>query len=532
MVFEYMEFINLARSRIHIYKEKFYHYLDDSKVPLKEIYSTYMEEHQTGIIQLYENQKRKIEEQFAYLQKLIDELKEIELENLFKFKEYFLNLFLKISKNYDLLNDEILIVKTMIDDKEKSFLQFQNSDQIEKEDVMKNVSIEENVLNVKKKTIIKSVTNFHRDSSQIERIKRYFEVLIEKYKENKINELVKVIEKKKNMIQIKYSEIDFDEYLKILIYEFEQISLISSRNYFSVSSRELFISIVNTNKIFSYSLDSNKYYITEVDFKDLPVQKFPNYSRSLIINGNLIVNGGYDEKNKVTLPYNLFYERVNKSIVRLSDMIYGHSAHSLIYIPPHYIYVISGSGTLKCEKYSMEDNTWTEIPEINVCRQNCSLFYYNKQYLYAFGGAYWDDTAKSFVYIESVERLNLGYGSVEGSKKWENIQTYKFGSVNLRKSVMAVLSFSSNKIYLVGGSINYNTYTDEIITFDLEKNEFRIKEGLVLPIKTCFPNKSFMFFNEKAFQLDNDGNVFEFDIQKDKITVIKENTAIKKKEVL
>ena len=44
------------------------------------------------IIQLYENQKKKIEEQFLYLQKLLDELKEIELENLLKFKEYcFLN---------------------------------------------------------------------------------------------------------------------------------------------------------------------------------------------------------------------------------------------------------------------------------------------------------------------------------------------------------------------------------------------------------------------------------------------------------
>jgi hypothetical protein len=176
----------------------------------------------------------------------------------------------------------------------------------------------------------------------------------------------------------------------------------------------------------------------------------------------------------------------------------------------------------------MENNSWIELPEINIPRQNCSLYYYNKQYLYAFGGAYWDDVKKTFLYVESVERFDLGFGTVEGGKQWEQIQTYKLGKEgNLKKSVMTVISYQPHKILLVGGSINYNTYSDECIVFDFEKNEFCFKETIVLPKKTCFPNKSFMYSTDKAYQMDNDGNVFEFDLLSEKFNVIKENTVLK-----
>jgi hypothetical protein len=526
--FDYLDFINLARSRIHSYKEKFNKYIVDANVPKREVYDVLLKTNEEQIEELYVNQKAKIEEQFTYLATILEQLKQIEIDHLTTFKDFFKTLFGKILDNYTAMQLEIEEVHKTVDIKEETFLQFQDLDQIKKEECMKSVPKDENVLNYKKKNIIKYVSNFHRESSSIERLKRYFEMFIEKYKENKINDLVKVVEKKNETIKKKYSEIDLNEYLKILIYEFEQISLMSSRNYFNSSSRELFISIVNTNKIFSYNLDAQKYFITEVDFKNMPINRFPNYSRSLIINGNLLVNGGYDEESKVTLPYFFFYDRMNKSLTRLNDMLYGHSAHSIIYIPLHYVIVVSGSGIVKCEKYDMETNSWSELPDLNIPRQNCTLYYYNKQYLYAFGGAYWDDTKKAFIYVESVERLDLGFGSVDGGKQWEQIQTYKIGKdLNLRKSVMTVLSYNPNKILLVGGSINYNTYSDESIVFDFEKNEFSPKEGVLLPKKTCFPNKTFMYSSDKAYQLDNDGNVFEYDFNNERFSIIKENTVLK-----
>jgi len=344
-----------------------------------------------------------------------------------------------------------------------------------------------------------------------------------KYKENKISDFVQLMEKRVKNSKQKYEEIDFYELMKLLIVEFEELSLVSSRNYFNSFSRDLFISIVNSNKIFSYNLDSAKFFITEVNFTDMPCDRFPNYSRSLIINGNLLVNGGYDEENKVTLPYFFFYDRINKTLTRLNDMLYGHSAHSIIFIPPHFVVVVSGSGIIKCEKFDMDNNEWVELPDTLQPRQNTTLFYFNKQYIYAFGGAYWDDKKKTFIYLDTVERLDLDDGY-----EWQLIKSIRRGeNLNLKKSVYSVLSYDVNRVLLVGGSINYNTYSDEVMVFDFEKNEFSLKENIVLPKKTCFPNKTFMYTTDKAFQLDTDGNVFEFDFKKDKFTVLKENNILK-----
>lgn len=416
---------------------------------------------------------------------------------------------------------------TLITDKEKSFLKFQDFDQNKKEEILKAVARDENLLNFKKKNIIKCVSHFHKESTQIERLNRYFEIQIEKYKENKLNEVVKVIEKKIESLRKKYEETNLYDNLNLLIEEFEKISLTSSRTYFNSQSRELLMSLVNTNKIFSYNLDSERYFVTEVEFKGMPINRFPNYSRSLIINGNLLINGGFDEDNKITLPFFFFYDKVNKNISRLSDMLYGHSAHSIIYIPPHFVIVVSGSGIVKCEKFDMENNIWTELPDINITRQNATLFYFNKQYLYTFGGAFWDDTKKSFVYVESVERIDLGFGCIQGGDKWEQIHTFRVGNVNLKKSVLTALSYNANQILLVGGSINYNTYSDEVVMFDFEKNEFSEKQGIVLAKKTCFPNKTFLHSGNQAYQMDNDGSVHEFDYHTNKFAIIKENTVLK-----
>jgi len=480
--------------------------------------------------QLYNEQKFKIEEQFEYFKNLLDDLKTIEIEHLTKFKDHLKTIFESILNNYNTLQNENDEVEKTLYSKEQEFIEFQDMDQIKKEQVMKEVIKNEEFLVFKKKNLIKCVANFHKESNLLENLKHYFEIHIGKYKDNKTNDLIKILEKKIDVIGKKYSEMEMETYLKSLFNEFEDISLLSSRNYLNSNSRDLFITIVNTNRLFSYNLDLAKYFITEIEFKDLPINKFPYYSRSLILNGNLLVSGGYDDQTKTTLPYFFFYEKLNKRVTRLNDMIYGHSAHSIISIPPNLIIVVSGSGIHKCEKYDIEDNSWSELPDISTPRQNCTLFYFNKQYLYAFGGAFWDENKKVFVYLESVECLNLGFGTVSGFKGWEEVKTHLNNSnVNIKKSVMTVLSYSANKVLLVGGSNAYNIYSDECVEFDFEKNEFSLRENIKLPKGTCFPNKSFMYFNDKAYQLDNDGHVYEFDFKFDRFNIIKENNVLQNK---
>lgn len=528
-VIDYLELINQARVLIYAYKEKFNKYIQEVNVPMKETYDELLKTNEQKIEYLYNYQKTKIEDQFDYFKKLLDELKIKELEHLTKFKDYIKNTFEKILNNYNNLQNERDEIEKTLYSIEQEFIEFQDLDQIKKEQIMKEVIKNQELLDLKKRNLIKCVANFHKESSLLENLKCYFAIHNDKYKDNKTNDLIKVLEKKIDLIGKKYSENQMETYLKNLINEYEDVSLEASRNYFNSNSRDLFTTIVNTNRLFSYNLDQGKYFINEVEFKDLPINKFPNYSRSLILNGNLLVSGGYDDQTKTTLPYFFLYDKISKSVTRLNDMIYGHSAHSMISIPDNFIIVVSGSGILKCEKYDMENNSWSELPDISIPRQNCSLFYFNKQYLYAFGGAYWDENKKTFVYLESVERLNLGFGNFEGCKQWELVKTHMNNIVNIKKSVMTVLSYSTNKIFLVGGSIAYNLYSDECIQFDFEKNEFSLNENIKLPKSTCFPNKSFMYFNDKAYQFDNDGHVYEFNFKGDTFNMIKENNVVKNK---
>jgi hypothetical protein len=419
-------------------------------------------------------------------------------------------------------------VEQILREKEETFLKFQNFSQDKKEYIMKNVYNEEEDLSNKKKNIIRFILNFQKETSQINKVTRFYEIFIEKHIDKNTKELVRTIDEKYFATKKNSDSLEFNECLASLRTEFETQQIFSSRNYFSSSlPKELYISVVNTNKVFSYNIDTEKYSLTEIDFKGMPIQKFPSYSRSIVINGNLLVNGGYSDELKATLPYFFMYDKNNKIFTRLTDMLYGHSAHSIIFIPPHYVVVVSGSGMRKTEKYDMETNTWHELPEISIPRQNTTLYYYNRQYLYAFGGAYWDEKDKTFAYLSTVERLDLGFGSIEGGKDWEVIKTCSLSNnLNIRKSVMTAISYNSSKVLLIGGSVGNNLYSDECLLFSFERNEFSKKENLVLPRRTCFPQKFFMYCgNNRCYQLDNDGHVYAFDINLEKFHFVKENSS-------
>lgn len=531
---DYHEFINTANDSLTKYKSKFKKYIEDVNVPDREVYDEVLRNNEEQIDELYFNQKARIDEQFDYFSKLLEDFKTVEQEHLLRVRDYIKNIFSKILENYTTLQNEKEETEVLLECKHKEYEDFHDLDQVKKEVAMKEVFKTEENLIFKQKTISKCVQTFQKDKTQTENLKRLFEMHIEKYKENKINDIIRVLEKKIETVGKKYTEMNLESYLRDIAKEFDDLALQASRNHFNMHSRDLYIAIVNTNRIFSYNLDSGKFYVTEAEFNgELPIYKFPNYSRYISANGLLYISGGYDDTSKTILPYFFSYDKNQKQIKRLNDMIYGHSAHSMIYIPTDSsIIVVSGSGTLKCEKYDLCNNSWSELPEISVPRQNCTLFYYNMQYLYAFGGAYYDEFKRNYVYVESLERLNLGFGGISGNNYWEEVKTYFNNAnnnlVNISKSVMSVLSYSASKILLVGGSVANNVYTDECVQFDFEKNEFSVKENISLPRKTCFPSKSFMHYNEKAYQLDNDGHVYEFDYKSDKFVFVKENSIMKK----
>jgi len=141
------------------------------------------------------------------------------------------------------------------------------------------------------------------------------------------------------------------------------------------------------------------------------------------------------------------------------------------------------------------------------------LFYHNEQYLYVFAGLCYDEQLSDFSILETVERLDIGFGPVEESKKWEIIPFKKSNEhVNISKSVMTIIPITSSRILLVGGMNKDQSQSDEVLMFDFEDYEFSLLPELMLEKQTCFPNKSFLFFGDYAYQFDNEGLIHEFSV--------------------
>ena len=102
--------------------------------------------------------------------------------------------------------------------------------------------------------------------------------------------------------------------------------------------------VFKSKKVLGYNIISNLLSVTEANFANSSVDMFLNFSRSININGILYVNGGWNDTTKSALRSHLSFDLSTKKVIDENDMIYGHSAHSLLFVPPNYLYCISGSG--------------------------------------------------------------------------------------------------------------------------------------------------------------------------------------------
>ena len=83
-------------------------YIDACNIPKNEIYEESLRYSEEIIEKLYLDQKIMIEEQYAYLIRMIEELKIIEINNLTKYKDFFKLQNTKIKEYYTPLKNEIL----------------------------------------------------------------------------------------------------------------------------------------------------------------------------------------------------------------------------------------------------------------------------------------------------------------------------------------------------------------------------------------------------------------------------------------
>lgn len=517
------DYIEAAIQQVEVFLGKFKNFVNEStkNFPIDESIKDYIYKQKNIIDMLYNDHLKFINTQFEALHQKIEIIKKIEIENLNNFRNFFSSKLDEFNTTISDLTTESTRIENEINIKLSDYRNFPKLDSSLKSEIIKTIPCDREILKENKICIMNKFKEYQRQISICDRVKRYFQRAVLNLKENKVYQLLIILDKLQGQLEQTYSRLNLNEYMNSIMVDIDNYALINSRNYVPTNIKEIYIACFKSKKVLSYNFQSNILSILEGDFQNCQsFDQFPNFARSINVNGILYINGGYDEINKKSLRAHLSFNPANMKVTQCNDMLYNHSAHSIIFLPPHFLYVVSGSAMPRCERFDINTGKWNEIPKINYHRQNCTLFYHNEQFLYVFGGLCFDESLGEFIFVETVERLDVGFNEVDITNntstdaRWEIVPTIKSkGSVNISKSIMTVVPIHPNKILLVGGLYKDQTYSDEVIMFDFEKSEFSLCEDVKLDKQTCFPSKFFLFQGDFAYQFDNDGDIHEFNVK-------------------
>ena len=515
------DFVDDTEKQIEIFKVKFENFVDENSrnFPIDDTVKLYVNKQRDVIHKLTQDQIKFINYQFDLFHKQIDTLKQIEDENVQKMKNFFISKLNEFEESVNTLNNEVSRIKTYLATKIENLKNFPKYDLNKKCEIIRGIPLDKETLRNDKKEIMQKFKDYHFSLNQCEKTKRYYHRMLLNIRESKPYQFIKALAKLNTQLDTLYRTQNLNDILSNVIIDIDNFSLVNSRNYISPKFPYINIACFNSNKVLGFDIPNHTLSVNDIDFSDVVSEKkFPIFSRSVNVNELLYINGGFDEEQKVSKKTHLRYNAKENSLVELCPMINGHSAHSIIYVQPKSIIAVSGSGTFKCESYDIMTDKWTEISEINYQRQNATLFVYNEMYLFAFGGLYYDEIANDFVFVETVERFEIDF---DEKTKWEIVPAMKTrNNVNISKSVMTAVPIHPNKILLVGGMLKDQSYSDDVLLFDFEKNEFSLCEDVKLEKKACFPSKHFLFLGDYGFQFDNEGDIHEFDVKECRSRVV------------
>lgn len=339
-------YLQQADTQFQVFREKFKKFIEisSSNFPIDETIFEYINKQTNVIDVLYEDQRAFVVNQFDLFHKKVELLKDLEIQNLDRFRNFFKGKFTDLESKITELVEEKTDVDEFLISREKELSDFVNLDNFSKENIVRRIQSDMNNLKSKKQIIMTLFKEYQKNIGDSDKIKRYFQRSILNLKENKAYELIKVLEKLYNQLDTKYKSIDLQEYMNTIIVELDEYALINSRNNAPKNVKDILIACFKSRKVLSYNILNNQLNVIEAAFKDLSINMFLNFSRSININGLLYVNGGWDDSKKIALKYHLVFDNTTWKVTEEPEMLYGHSAHSLIYVPPNYIFVISGSG--------------------------------------------------------------------------------------------------------------------------------------------------------------------------------------------
>ena len=221
------------------------------------------------------------------------------------------------------------------------------------------------------------------------------------------------------------------------------------------------------NQVVLYDVDKDAIIRKEVNFSPLlGLSHFLSECAWVNNNNKLYILGGVDDFNKSSKIF-LEFDPIKEKIKRLPDSKYTHSRHSL-FAYDNQIFVIGGD-RLECEKYDINKNEWSTLPNLSF-KQIYPVLYVHNDIIYSFFGI--DENIRK---TDCVQKLNLK----NNKAKWQKV-VYKKNKCNLCVFGCGIAKINENCVLFLGG-MDDNGIRDEAIQFDFnnlsaKKTEYLLEE--------------------------------------------------------
>ena len=212
-----------------------------------------------------------------------------------------------------------------------------------------------------------------------------------------------------------------------------------------------------------HKIDNN--FSSEI-LKNEKLSKYNHLSAYCNCKNALYICGGESKENIGTNNRNYIsnftkIDLFNTEIINeLPDLEQSRAWHSMIFIPPKFIFIIGGD-TKSVELFDLEREKLNPDSEMNEIRNECTLFCLNNSILYAFSGVCINGN-----YIKTIEKCNLR----AAERQWKVIKL-KTNDVQIQNCFyISCFNTTSTNIILFAANENEN-HTYESLEFEEDENE-------------------------------------------------------------
>ena len=240
-----------------------------------------------------------------------------------------------------------------------------------------------------------------------------------------------------------------------------------------------------------YHKSENKF--TSEIVKSKKLLKYNHLSAFCNCNSNLYICGGESKENIGTNNRNFIkdFTKIDlfspETIIELPTLENPRAWHSMIFIPPKYIFIVGGD-TKVVELFDMEKQKVTPDSELNEIRNECTLFCLNDSILYAISGININGN-----YVKSIEKCNLR----AAEREWKMVKLKKTEIEIQNCYYISSFGENSSSVILLAANENENHNYDSLIFEDGEEEGVLKQFNSNIKITDVCQDKSFHPLNDK-----------------------------------